>query len=195
MLFAEGLDAATTWLRARSPAELSVVAVDGQSAAGKSTFADALAMTTGASLVRGDDFYRVTDEESRLRLSPREGIDVYYDWQRMRNEVLLPLRTGRRSSYDPYDWDSGVLAERVVTIPTARAVILDGLFVSRPELRRFIDLSVLITAPANVRRRRQIERADASEEWLQRWEAAERLFFPQVCPPETFDIVVCDATS
>jgi hypothetical protein len=31
---------------------------------------------------------------------------------------------------------------------------------------------------------------DASREWLARWDAAERMFFRRIRPPETFDIVV-----
>lgn len=44
-----------------------MVAVDGHSAAGKSTFAAALAACTAAALVPGDDFYRVMDEETCTR--------------------------------------------------------------------------------------------------------------------------------
>jgi uridine kinase len=190
MQFARALDEAAGWLDERQPREPCVVAVDGHSAAGKSTFADALASRTGAALARGDDFYRVMDEADRAELAPAEGVELYYDWQRMRDEVLLPLRAGTPAQYHPYDWDSGSLASRFVKVPAAAVVILEGLFVSRPELQPLVDRSVLVDTPAAVRRRRQTERADASPEWLERWDAAERYFFRHVRPPRTFDLVV-----
>ena len=75
-------------------------------------------------------------------------------------------------------------------VPAAAVLILEGLFVSRVELQPLIDRSVLVETPAAVRRRRQAERADASPEWLERWDAAERHFFRHIRPPATFDLVV-----
>lgn len=190
MQFAQALDEAAAWLDERYRGEPRVLAVDGHSAAGKSMFADALASRTGAAVVRGDDFYRVMDEAERAELAPAEGVELYYDWQRMRDEVLLPLRAGTPAEYHPYDWDSGRLASRFVKVPAAAVVILEGLFVSRPKLQPLVDRSVLVDTPVGVRRSRQAERADASPEWLERWDAAERHFFRHVRPPRTFDLVV-----
>lgn len=78
-------------------------AIDGHSAAGKSTFAAALAARLDAALVPGDDFYRVMNDEDRAQLSPSEGIERYFDWERMHSEVLVPLRAGRDAIYRRYD--------------------------------------------------------------------------------------------
>ncbi|MFM7535196.1 MAG: AAA family ATPase [Acidimicrobiales bacterium] len=59
---------------------ITLIGVDGHSAAGKSTFAARLAERLDASLVRGDDFYRVMDAAERARLTPEEGMRSYYDW-------------------------------------------------------------------------------------------------------------------
>jgi uridine kinase len=189
-VFGDPVAAALEAVEARSGR--AVIAVDGYSAAGKSTFADALADVMPAVVVRGDDFYRVMDEDDRARLSPPEGI-ARYDWERLRDEVLSPVVEGRPATYRPYDWDMGQLAGRTITVPAASTVVVEGLFVSRHELERYFDLSVLVEAPPETRRRRQLERADASE-WLRRWDAAERLFFERVRPPETFDVVVDGTT-
>lgn len=191
MLLADGIDRAAEWLGDRA-GEVSVVVVDGHSAAGKSTFADALAGRSSAALVRGDDFYRVIEESTRARLSPREGIDRYYDWERMRDEALLPLRAGLGAEYPSYDWESGLLGDRRVIVAPAAVVVVEGLFVSRPELQPLGDLSVLVEAPVDVRARRQLARADAPE-WVERWDAAERLFFAEIRPREAFDLVVSGA--
>jgi uridine kinase len=186
----EALRFVERWLRDRGPSGVSVIAVDGHSAAGKSMFADAIAERTDATIVRGDDFYTVMADDDRARLSPQKGIESYYDWRRLRDEALLPLRRGSAATYHPYDWESGQLAAKRVTVPAAPVVVIEGLFVSRHELRPFADLSILIVAPPTIRWRRQVERADASEEWLRRWDAAERDFFAHVRPPSSFDVVV-----
>lgn len=173
------------------PAPVTVIGIDGHSAAGKSTLAAELAAEFGhVALVRGDDFYRIMDEGERARLDPAHGADHYYDWQRLRDEVLRPLRGGRRAAFHPYDWDTNRLSDRLTMIEPAAVVIVEGLFVSRPELRQLIDLSVLVTADAASRERRQRDRADASSAWLQRWEAAEQWYFHHVRPPESFDVVL-----
>jgi uridine kinase len=94
LLFEAGVDAATRWLSDQPRGDVQMVAIDGQSAAGKSTFAAALAARIDAALVSGDDFYRVMNDEDRAQLSASDGIERYFDWERMRAEVLVPLREG-----------------------------------------------------------------------------------------------------
>ena len=169
---------------------ITVVAVDGHSAAGKSTFAGRLAERVPAAVVAGDDFYRVMDEDERAALSPAEGAARYYDWERLRDEALLPLRNRRPAVFRPYEWEANGLADRVVTIAPEPLIIVEGLFVSRPELAQVVDLTVLVVADAGSRTRRQRDRADASQEWLARWEAAEGWYFEHQRPPSSFDVVI-----
>ena len=169
-----------------------IVAVDGHSAAGKSTFARRLADKLDAATVPGDDFYRVMDPAERTRLEPWEGADRYYHWERMRDEALDLLRLGRNATYRPYDWGCNALEPRTKTIASTPLVIVEGLFVSRPELDLVNDLTVVVVADSQIRRRRQLDRADASQEWLQRWDAAERWYFEHVRPADRFDLIVHD---
>lgn len=78
------------------PGRPLIVAVDGASAAGTSTLAAAVGLRLGASVMDGDDFYRDLPEQRRAALTPAEGVDQYFDWQRLRHEILQPLRAGRR---------------------------------------------------------------------------------------------------
>ena len=173
------------------PEQVTIVAVDGHSAAGKSTLARALAAEFDrVALIHGDDFYRVMDESARAALDPAQGADLYYDWQRLRDEVLTALRAGRPATFQRYDWDTNQLSAGSVTIQPVPVVVVEGLFVSRPELGSLIDFSVLVTATEERRARRQRARADASSLWLQRWDAAERWYFHNTRPAETFDAVL-----
>lgn len=163
------------------------IAIDGHSAAGKSTLAHCLADVFGAALVVGDDFYAVMDEEARARLSPLEGVELYYDWMRMRNEALVPLLDGRQAVYRPYAWESNHLSTRTVTLEPTPLVVVEGLFVARPELTDLISLAVLVEANPEVRAVRQQYRDD-DEAWVQRWDEAERYYFSNVRPPNSFDV-------
>lgn len=152
--------------------------------------ANALVRLVGAALVRGDDFYRVMDDDHRAKLSPIEGVDLYDDWQRLRDQVLIPLRAGRTARFQPYDWARNTLSSMVSMINTAPVVVVEGLFFSRPQLADLFEVSILVTADASTRQHRQQIRADASAECLQRWEAAERWYFDNVRPPASFDTIV-----
>ena len=116
LLFEAAVDAAAHFLSDQPRGDVQMVAIDGHSAAGKSTFAAALAARLDAALVPGDDFYRVMKNEERAQLSPSEGVERYFDWERMRAEVLVRLRDGRDAVYRPYDWGSGVLSEDATRI-------------------------------------------------------------------------------
>lgn len=168
--------------------------VDGHSAAGKSTVAGALASAFNAAVVAGDHFYRVMSESDRARLTPAEGADRYYDWQRMSIEALDPLAAGRPAVFHPYDWSTGEPSYETCEVEPASVVIVEGLFVSRPELRHRYAVSILITADSSQRWERQLARHDATREWLQRWDDAERHHLTVVSPPSSFDVIVdCSA--
>jgi cytidylate kinase len=90
-LSGDGAIAAIGRLLDGTDARLTLIAVDGHSAAGKSTFARRLARRLSAAIIEADAFYRVLDPEVREALDARAGLDQYYDWQRLRS-VLSMIR-------------------------------------------------------------------------------------------------------
>ena len=155
-----------------------LVAIDGHSAAGKSTLTRTLQKRLEAPLVSGDDFYRVMDEAKRFSLDTEEGYRRLYDWERLAAEVLGPLRNGRTARYQVYDWTTGTLGNYKEVAPRG-VILMEGVYSARPELRGYYDACLLVKTPQRVREARQKRRAraDASEAWLERWEAAERYYF------------------
>ena len=97
---------------------VTIVAIDGHGASGKSTIAESLRAKTGASLVRTDDFFvprapaRGGPAGPRLARPAqiRRAIGSFYDVARMRAEALEPLRAGREAVFRPYDWDAGAVS-------------------------------------------------------------------------------------
>ena len=174
----------------QSPKGPVVVAIDGHSAAGKTTLATWLASELGAALVHMDDFYRDLPERDRWLLSPSQGVEQFFDWQRLRLEALEPLSRGQAVSYRVYNWDagSGLSAEHHVA-EAAPVVILEGVYAARPELDDLVHLRVLVHAHPEQRTLRRRERAE-HQSLEDRWDAAEEFYFAEVRPPRTFDRVL-----
>ncbi len=77
-----------------------LLAIDGRSAAGKTTLAGDLEKLWGCKVVHMDDFYLPFAKRTRERMAQPGG---HMDLDRLREEVLLPLRAGRSATYRPYD--------------------------------------------------------------------------------------------
>ncbi len=178
---------------AEGRSEPLLVALDGRSAAGKSTLAAQVAPLVKACVIDGDDFYSGGTAATWDAMSAAEKVDHCIDWRRQR-PVLELLARGETASWHPYDWerDDGSLAPQLITCDPAPVVILDGAYSARPELADLLDLRVLLDAPADLRKARLIQREGEGyrEEWNARWDDAEEWYFGKVMPAETFDLVL-----
>ena len=127
------------------------VAVDGVDGAGKTTFADELAEVLGVSgreVIRAsvDGFHHPKEVRYRLGQGSPEGFyRDSYDYGAFRNVLLDPLSPGGSGRYRTAVHD--VEAEKPVEVPERQAepgavLLLDGVFLHRPELRGYWDVSV-----------------------------------------------------
>ena len=178
----------------------ALIGIDGAGGSGKSTLAEELAdLLVGpdgsatATVVHGDDFYRAMDPNERLRLTPAEGYELYFDWERLRDEVLTPLTSGQDAEYRRYDWPTNRIApgERH-RVPHTGYVIVEGMFVVRPELEGFYDLSVFVDTPSDTCLERLAARGHdhGPGNWNQRWQAAEKHYFARTEPWARMDLLV-----
>lgn len=166
------------------------IAIDGHSAAGKSTFSRALADAwPEAALVETDDFYRVMDPGERFGLDAEAGYRRYYDWERLLRDVLMPLKRRESARFQIYDWGKNILGEWR-DIPASPFVIVEGCYSARPEFEAIMDFAVLVDTDAELRQRRQKERADASDAWLLRWNAAEWFYLEKTGFRDRADMIV-----
>ena len=178
----------------------ALIGIDGAGGSGKSTLARELAHVLGgpdsartATIVHGDDFYREMDREERLRLTPAEGYDRYYDWERLRDEVLTPLTSGQPATYRRYDWPSGrIVPDELHQVPHTGVVIVEGIYTARPELEGFYDLTVFVDTPFDTCLRRLAERGHdhGPGNWIQRWQASDKYYFATTEPWARLDLIV-----
>jgi uridine kinase len=153
------------------------VGIDGAGGAGKSTFAGHLAerlrgRDVRVETVHMDDFYLPSAERTLARCDDAMG--TAFDWQRLRDQVLLPLRSGRRAAYQRYDWGTDALAEWHA-IPEVQVVLVEGIYVLHCELRALYDVTVWIDCPREVRLARGLARDGpaARPQWEEEWMPAE----------------------
>ncbi|RMG39696.1 MAG: hypothetical protein D6719_12735 [Candidatus Dadabacteria bacterium] len=169
---------------------LALVAIDGVGGAGKSTLARELAYRSESILVvQTVNFYRPMDPKTRYNLTPEEGYMLYYDWERLRDQVLIPLSQGKPCRYQRYSWVESKLKDWVEIHPQG-IVLVEGVFSFRPELRRYYDFSIFVTASESERYRRQIVRKENPKEWIERWMAAENWYIKHHAPQDAADLLV-----
>lgn len=140
--------------------------------------------------VQGDDFYRLLPNAERLALSASAGYEHYFDWERLRDQVLIPVREARpHLRYQRYDWDGDRMGAWVdVAMPPI--VLVEGVYTLRPPLRRLIDLAIVVETSDEVRLARQLSRGENAIEWIRRWAAAEQYYFDHHSPVAAADLVI-----
>ena len=167
-----------------------IVAIDGAGGAGKSTLANGIRDAFGhASIVQFDDFYRPLSDDQRAALDPRGGYERYFDWRRLRDSALVPLRADTIARYRRYDWTTNRLAEWIEVAPCA-IVMVEGVYSTRPELRGLIDVAIFVDTPRAERRRRMTARGQNPQDWIERWMAAEDWYLENVMPAQHADLVI-----
>lgn len=185
--------ALTRALRDLDQQDRLLVAIDGHSAAGKSTLAAEVARQVGAVVIDGDDFYAGGTAAQWDAMSAAEKADHCIDWRRQR-PLLEMLKAGRTVTWHPYDWDTndGRLATQPKVCAPAPVVILEGVYSARPELADLMELRVLYETPPVLRRQRWVAREGEGhfDDWARRWSEAEDWYFTHVMPNDAFDLVL-----
>lgn len=167
-----------------------VIAVDGPGGSGKSTLARVIsAELADVVVVAGDDFYRPMPDEERVLLDAAAGYERFFDWQRLREQLLAPLRATGEAKFQRYDWLTGELGGWR-TVPAGRPVVVEGVYTARPELVGYYDTIVYVDTPRDECLRRLRARGENSEAWIQRWRAAEDYYLDHVRPESHADFVV-----
>lgn len=183
------------------------VAIDGVTAAGKTTFADELAAEVAA---RGRPSIRISMDgyhqprarrHRRGRYSAQGYYEDAYDFSSLRERVLVPLGPAGDRRYCPaiidLASDEALGHQTSVAAPNA-VLIVDGTFLLRPELIHHWDQCVFLNTPFAEALARGLSRdgeslggaAAARTLYERRYHAACRLYLETLKPAERASIVV-----
>jgi uridine kinase len=213
-------------VRSRPPrlGPVRLVAVDGPSGAGKTRFAarlaaaleaaplDAAALEAGGAAAHkagpapGSGAAGGGGAPRRVSVVHTDDLldgwdDQFTFWARLEERVLGPLRAGRPAGYQRYLWHRRRFGGAPVTVPAAGVVIVEGVSAARAVIRPELTLSVFVSAPADLRWRRAMQRhvespgAEAADRvalraYLERWRAAEDRHFTEDSTAEAVDVLV-----
>ncbi len=181
----------------------SRVGVDGVDGVGKTTFADDLAAwiaRAGQVVVRGnvDGFHHPRAVRYRRGRHDPDGFYLdSYDYGRLREALLDPFRPGGDRRYRPRTHD--LLTDRRVDAPVAVAppgavLVVDGIFLQRPELAGCFDLVVWLDAPFEATFARMAARdgspSDPAHPANRRYLEGQRRYLRECSPRERADVVV-----
>jgi uridine kinase len=174
-----------------------LVGIDGPDAAGKSTMADRLARALPAAVrASADDFQHPPEVRYRRGdLSPDGCYRDTFDYSALREGCLMPFRDGAVGIA------VGCGAVREVparAVPGRAVLVVDGVFLLRPELRDLWTLTVHLTiSPAETVRRarvRDLDRfgslAEIDRRYAQRYLPAQALYVAEADPARRADVVV-----
>ena len=148
------LDALAAEILHNYPRGRVVVAIDGAAGSGKAALADDLSAAisrVGHAVVRAsvDDFHRPLEaRHSRGENSAEGGYRDSYDYDALRERLLRPFAAGKNFEVASFD----LLADEPVD-PTEESadpdsiLVIDGIFLNRPELRGAWNFSVWLDVP------------------------------------------------
>lgn len=189
-------------LRARG-SFVTRVGIDGVDGAGKTIFADELAevlKNRSVPVIRAsvDGFHNPRDVRYRRGRRSPEGFYVdSYDYGGLKRMLLDPLSPGGSGRYTPvmfdYTTDSPVAAKPMPAEPGG-ILIFDGIFLHRPELREYWDLSVFLDVrfETSVARLGKRDRGptDAAAPENRRYVEGQRMYIKECLPAERATVVI-----
>jgi hypothetical protein len=151
---------------------VTVVAIDGGAASGKTSLAMALTEQLPGSAVLSTD----------LLLAGWAG--QFSFWHRLREGVLAPLAAGRPGSYRRYDWQLMRFAE-TVAVPVPGVLLVEGVS-AIPGCADQASVAIFLDVPREVRQQRWIERdGPVQPAWLDWLDNEDRFFATHPAPPGT----------
>lgn len=178
-----------------------LVGIDGGDGVGKTWFADELAgvlSERGTPTVRAgvDDFHHERAHRHARGRTPETVWERSFDYRALRRELLDPWLRGAGSFRRRWhDLATDVhLDEEPEEVPGAGVLVVDGVFLQRPELRDAWDVTVWLEAPDEVRVARLVERdggpPDPGHPDHRRYREAQRRYRERYDPADSADIVV-----
>lgn len=162
-----------------------VIAIDGNCTAGKTTLASALEKEYDCNIFHMDDFFLRPEQRTPERYAQPGG---NVDYERFREEVLLPLKTGNAFSYSPFVCKTFTLGERVQVVPK-QLNIVEGTYSFHPYFGNPYDLRIFLSADRETQKERILQRPlHLIDRFISDWIPMEKCYFDALQIPESADI-------
>lgn len=153
-----------------------IIAIDGRCASGKTTLAAAIQEKTGCNVIHVDVFFLRKEQRTQERLEEAGG---NIDYERLRDEVLIPLSREGKCAYRRFDCKSMSLSEEKIVIEPNHFTVVEGSYSCHSELWKYYDFRIFV----NTVQEKQLERierrngAEAVSVFKNRWIPLEEKYF------------------
>ena len=163
-----------------SEQEHVLVAIDGDSAAGKTTLAELLKEVYDCNIVHIDHFFLRPQQRSSEHLDEPGG---NIDYERLTREVLDKLKANESFSYRPFNCKRGDFDEPI-SLSAKKLTIIEGSYSHHPVLAKNYDLKIFLSIPEAVQLGRILKRNGdlMYEQFKNKWIPMEKKY------AEAFDI-------
>lgn len=183
-MYCEIYDRISTLLRDK---DTVLVAIDGNCTAGKTTLARQLTRMFDCNVFHMDEFFLQSHQRTAERLAQAGG---NVDYERFRQEVLLPLTRGEEVRYRPYHCGSQSLKE-AVAVPRKRLTIIEGTYSLHPYFDQPYDLRVFLGISPELQRQRILQRPEfLHQRFFREWIPMEQQYFDTFRIRQSCDLVV-----
>ncbi len=151
-----------------------VVAIDGRSASGKTTFSKRFEAFAEVCVIRTDDFFRPRNSNGQLEISEFDG---NFDIDRFKNEVIKNLNSKESFCYGVFNCALGVITE-TVQVDKPECIIIEGSYSQNPKLGDYADIKLFFDIEKQTQKMRICQRngSDAYERFLTLWIPAEERY-------------------
>lgn len=169
------------------PREPYMLSIDGRCASGKTTLANELSQSLSCNVVHMDDFYLPFALRTAERMAKPGG---NIDFERLRNEIILPLKSGSDAVYRPYACHEDRFLP-TVRLSAAASIIIEGSYSCHPCLADMLGIKVFMDiAPDKQLSRIALRDPNHVEAFRTVWIPREEFYFTQCAVRERCDIVL-----
>ena len=169
----------------------AVIAIDGNSGAGKTTFAGELASCFGGRVFHADDYFPRPFQRTPQRLREPGG---NFDRERFFEEVVKAVTKKRDAHIRKFDCHLRRLGEKAC-IPYAPVTVVEGSYCLHPALGKYWDISVFLELCPEAQHRRIVEREgeEGAKRFVSLWIPLENLYFTSLGIRQKTDFTIINS--
>ena len=174
MTYNEGISLVSDVIRNASFETPAVIAIDGRSASGKTTFAKEIEERFGIPVIHTDDFCRPRNEKGELEISEFDG---NFDVERFKNEVICGIKSVNSFKISIFDCKKGCISN-TIEVPRAKCYLVEGAYSHDPKLGEYSTVKIFFDIGADLQKERLKVRNGnkALETYLSIWIPAEERY-------------------
>lgn len=162
-----------------------IIAMDGMSAALKTTVAECLAIDYDGAVIHCDDFFLPKELRTPERLAEPGG-NIHYE--RMKTEVIGKL-PDKLEFYTSFDCSSMSYNGRI-EVPRKNIYIVEGAYAMHPHFGKYYDISIFMEVSEEEQIKRIKLRNKDTEAFVNRWIPMEKMYNQSFKIEKNSDIIV-----